>query len=154
MKGNKLRWADIADAHEIAKLELKSAVFEKRVYPIDIPVNDFTKIWQERLKSGEYKTIVCEYKGKIAGFLSFEHAIKKGDVCCLYIHPKYFRQGIGKKLMRAAAFLVRLEKGKALTVDVEMFNFGAQIFYQSLHFKSQSVKLKHLIVMVKELSSC
>ncbi len=151
MKGSRLRWARVDDAQNIAVLELASAEYENRQMPLLFSAEDFTDIWVERIRSGQYQTLVCEKDGVLLGFLAFYHQLKRGEICCLYISPKYFRQGVGKKLMRAATLLVRKAHGKKLQVEVEVLNYGAQAFYRSLHFRSQSVKLTHLIVMIKEL---
>lgn len=151
MDETRLRWAEVRDARAIAILELASAAYEHRRLPLDFTVPEFTKIWQDRIRSYQYQTILCEKKGEILGFLSFYHQVKRGEICCLYISPKYFRQGIGRRLMRAASLLVRKLQGKSLKVEVEVLNFGAQAFYQTLHFRAHGVKLSHLIEMKKEL---
>ena len=147
----KVRWANIKDAYKIAYLELRSARFENRLYPLDIPLNLFERTWQDRISSGEYITIVGTVDGELAGFLSLYRSIKSGDICCLYIDPLYFRKGVGQRLMRTAELMVRRKGGKKLKVEVEGLNFGAQQFYERLQFKSVSVKLSHLIIMIKEL---
>ena len=149
MAKTSLRWAKVSDAQAIAILELSSAIYEHRRQALDFTVAEFTEIWQERIRSYQYQTILCEREGIILGFLSFYRQVKRGEICCLYIDPKYFRQGIGRRLIRAASLLVSKLQGKSLKVEV--LNFGAQAFYKELHFRALGVKLSHLIEMKKEL---
>ena len=151
MAKTSLRWAKVSDAQAIASLELSSAIYEHRRQALDFTVAEFTEIWQERIRSYQYQTILCEREGIILGFLSFYRQVKRGEICCLYIDPKYFRQGIGRRLIRAASLLVSKLQGKSLKVEVEVLNFGAQAFYKELHFRALGVKLSHLIEMKKEL---
>ncbi len=146
-----LRWATFEDASAIVDLELESAELENRFEPINLPASDFTKLWQERLKSEEYKTMLVCGANSIYGFLTFSNEIKLGKVLALYIDPKRMRQGIGSNLMRIAEQMVILKGGNSIEVEVETGNRGGIIFYEALGLIKIGYINDHLIKMKKEL---
>ncbi len=145
------RLAKPDDAVQIAAVELLSARYEKRLYPLNVPYDVFITTWQDRLKTRKFTVIIAEYKGRITGFLALKGRIKDGFIGALYIMPNYFRRGIGRNLIHLCEEVVLRKKGKALTLHVEPLNDGAISFYESLSFLPQAVKSSHLIVYKKEL---
>jgi putative acetyltransferase len=59
--------------------------------------------------------------------------IESNKVAMLFIHPRYFRKGIGTSLMDFA-----FRKHQVLQVDVNEQNHGAVSFYQKLGFEIHS----------------
>ncbi len=145
------RIAQKADARSIAELELFSAFFENRLYPLNYSIDEFAKIWEERLQSREYCVIMAFGGTKLKGFSAFRGPIKNGEIAAFYVSPTFFRQGIGKALMELSEKMVMQKKGGSITLKVEPLNDGAKAFYESLSFVEQRVKSSHLIVYKKEL---
>lgn len=145
------RIAQTADARDIAGLELFSAFFENRLYPLNYSMDEFTKVWEERLQSREFFVILAFGGSKLKGFSAFRCPLKKGEIAAFYVSPMYFRQGIGRALMELSEKMVKQKGGKAITLKVEPLNNGAKAFYESLSFIEQGVKSSHLIVYKKEL---
>lgn len=143
--------AEGGDCAELSHVELVSARFENRLYPLDIPEDTFARMWVERLSSGEYVALLALNLGKIAGFVAFKGPVSEGYISALYVSPLYFRKGVGRSLMELAALFCAAEGGKSLTLKVEPLNYGAISFYQSLNFRPRAVKSSHLIVFQKEL---
>ncbi|WP_202108170.1 GNAT family N-acetyltransferase [Succinivibrio dextrinosolvens] len=146
-----LRWAEVKDAAAIVKLELESAKYENRAEPINLPPEEFTKYWEERLNGENYKTVLVCGANKLYGFLTFVNEIKLGQILALYIEPEYMRLGIGSNLMKIAEQMVLLKGGHSIEVDVETKNSGGLIFYENLGLKRIGYINDHLIKMKKEL---
>lgn len=146
-----LRWAEVKDAAAIVKLELESAVYENRAEPINLPPDEFTRYWEERLNGENYKTVLVCGANKLYGFLTFVNEIKLGQILALYIAPEYMRLGIGSNLMKVAEQMVLLKGGHSIEVDVETKNSGGLIFYENLGLKRIGYINDHLIKMKKEL---
>ena len=146
-----LRWAEVKDAAAIVKLELESAEYENRAEPINLPPEEFTKYWEERLNGENYKTVLVCGANKLYGFLTFVNEIKLGQILALYIAPEYMRLGIGSNLMKIAEQMVLLKGGHSIEVDVETKKSGGLIFYENLGLKRIGYINDHLIKMKKEL---
>lgn len=146
--------AEAADCPDISHVELLSARFENRLYPLNIPEETFVRMWVERLASGEYTALLARAGNKLAGFVAFKGPVEEGYICALYISPLFFRKGVGRTLMELSALFCRAEGGMRLTLKVEPLNYGAISFYQSLQFRALAVKSSHLIVFQKELLPC
>ena len=147
----KVRWATPEDASAIARVELSSSRFENRAHPFTFTHPQFTSLWVNRLKEGNYKTVLAFGAKTLYGFITFKDEIELGKILALYIDPLYMRHGIGKVLIQTAEQMVKMKGGVHIEVDVEVLNKGAISFYESLHFSHVSVKLGHLIVMRKEI---
>ena len=152
MKEIRLRYAAGRDAERIAGLELRSAEHECRRIPLAVGTREFAGIWRERIVSGAHVTLLAEGNGELLGFLSFSPSVGNGRISCLYIEPRYFRRGVGRRLMNAAERLARRHGARFLEVEVEIHNRGGQSFYRALSFKARGLVRSHLIVMTKELS--
>jgi len=85
----------------------------------------------DRDTKGEY--IFCAYIGKdLAGFLSCWEEDR--FVHCLYVHPKFQRKGVGRRLLSQAASYF----GTPLTLKCLKKNIPALQFYQSLGWKIEN----------------
>ena len=146
-----LRWAKVTDADTIARLELSSAHFEHRAHPFTVTHPQFSKLWENRIKGNELKTMLACGAKSVYGFLTFKNEIKLGQILALYIDPLYMKHGIGTVLMQTAEHMVRQKGGNAMMVDVEVLNDGGIAFYEKLGFVKTVRKLDHLIVMKKEI---
>lgn len=153
VKGNlkvHIRWANVTDASNIARLELNASHYENRREPFTFTHPQFTALWENRLSDENYRTVLACGVKNLYGFLTFKNEIESGKILALYIDPLYMRLGIGKLLLQTAEQMVRIKGGSSIEVDVEVLNKRAISFYTSLQFAKVSVKLDHLIVMRKE----
>lgn len=153
VKGNLkvyIRWANVTDASNIARLELNASHYENRKEPFTFTHPQFTALWENRLSDENYRTVLACGAKNLYGFLTFKNEIESGKILALYIDPLYMRLGIGKLLLQTAEQMVRIKGGSSIEVDVEVLNKRAISFYTSLQFAKVSVKLDHLIVMRKE----
>lgn len=148
-----LRWAQVTDADNIARLELSSAHFEHRAHPFTFTHPQFAKLWETRIKGDELKTMLACGAKSIYGFLTFKNDIKFGQILALYIDPLYMHYGIGTVLMQTAEHMVKQQGGRSMQVDVEVLNEGGIAFYEKLGFVKTVMKLDHLIVMKKEIGN-
>ncbi|MBO5566336.1 MAG: GNAT family N-acetyltransferase [Succinivibrio sp.] len=170
------RWADSTyDCYQIAKVELESAEYEERDDPLNYSVFQLQSVWSNRLKDGTHIAIMAiagenmqesgdrdvvenpsdrtvdHASEKVLGMVGIECPAGDGYIQSLYVLPKYFGKGIGRRLMQLAADFVRSHGGRELKVEVQPRNYGAQKFYRALHFRESQVKLSNLILMKKEL---
>lgn len=88
--------------------------------------------------------LIAEISGKLVGYVITRVAIwpwrrRTGGVTSIAVHPDYRRQGVGRKLMQAAAEF--LSRSGAITVDLEVSlrNSTAISLYKSLGFVSRQL---------------
>ena len=85
--------------------------------------------------------LVSEIDDKIIGFASicaFRDAEKNqltGEISAIYLHPKYWRQGLGSQLCLAALAELAAIKYKVVYLWVLSDNTQARSFYESLGFE-------------------
>ena len=65
VKSYVIRLACVNDCSAIAKLELASAQFERRLTPINYTFDELRTLWRKRINSGEFYVLVAE--GQVAG---------------------------------------------------------------------------------------
>lgn len=108
----------------------------------NLSVEERTSQWKHLLDQ-KVKILVIEINKKVIGFASicsFRDAEEKkkeveGEISAIYLHPSYWRQGLGKKLCQAAlSELVNLGF-KEVFLWVLSENSQARSFYESLGFK-------------------
>lgn len=120
-----LDWNDICIIHDNARIKELDGSASIKAF---ISLKDCYKE-EELFDSIIY---IGEYDGKTVGFV----AINKDEITWLYIDPKYFRKGFGRKLLKFA-----LNKSKKPTkVTVLNNNFRAIGLYKSFGFKVISEK--------------
>ncbi len=101
--------------------------------------------WQEWLKNPDMNALLaCSENGIPAGFASFgrlrtpppgSSPIRppySSEIYALYILPEFWRQGLGRKLMNAAAAVLKEKKHKSLCLWVLEKNERANAFYRAL----------------------
>ena len=112
-------WADIEKVHDAArKEELRLAGLEEAFLPL--------KIAAEREDLFGYELYVAEWEGEPAGFV----ACSDDELAWLYVHPRFFRRGIGRTLAREAL----RHMGRPVWVEVLKGNAPAAALYRSLGF--------------------
>lgn len=103
------------------------------------------KNWTEWLASGETTALIArDNTGKPAGFISFGKVrtappgmspvrpVYTAEIYALYLLPAYWRAGLGRQLMAAAAAALRVQKHKSLCLWVMEKNPRAVPFYKAL----------------------
>ncbi len=100
--------------------------------------------WRKWLGEGTEALIAHDEEGNAAGFIAFNklmtpppgmspiRPLYTAEILALYILPAYWRQGLGKALMRAAAGRLKERKHKALCLWVLEKNTRGNAFYKAL----------------------
>ncbi len=147
----KLFSASVADAREITCLELRSAEFECRSFPLP-PYKDLLAIWRRRIGREGYKVILARAGTRLAGFTALTPPLTQGHMLALYVDPDFFRMQVGSLLVQAAAQILRNNGAKQLQLEVQVHNYGAQAFYRTLHFMLSPLQsTDQLLCFYKEL---
>lgn len=100
--------------------------------------------WTSWLASGESEVFIAESEGKPAGFVvtgrtktpppgsSPIRPSHSGEVYALYLHPDYWRRGIGTDLLKHAARTLKEKKHSTLCLWVLEANHRARSFYEKM----------------------
>lgn len=148
MKKNKLvpaiRMAALEDAQAIAENHIRSwQEMYKEFIPEsilqDLSIEERTQQWSDLIKQN-VKVLVIEVNHKIVGFASicaFRDAHGdggKGEISAIYLHPDYWRLGLGTQLCLAALSELSSSGYKTIYLWVLSDNHQARKFYESLGF--------------------
>ncbi len=112
-------WESICEIHDQARLDELKGSCDPRGF---IPIREDPEV--EHLKSCQ--KIVAVDGNRVAGFIGVDQEY----VGWLYIHPDYYRQGLGRRLLRAG---LELTPDKAWTIALEN-NLPALTLYHSEGF--------------------
>ena len=117
---HELDWGDICRIHDNARLiELDRSVSEKAFVPL-------VKCYKEE-QLFDSSIFIAKQNSETIGFVAFN----KHQITWLYVDPKFFRNGYGRKLLDFA-----LEKAsKPAKVTVLKNNFRAISLYESCGFE-------------------
>lgn len=100
--------------------------------------------WTEWMGSGESEVFLAEESGQPAGFVvigrtktpppgsSSIRPSHSGEVYALYLHPDYWRKGIGTLLLKHAARELKDRKHSAICLWVLDANVRAKAFYERM----------------------
>lgn len=99
--------------------------------------------WREILRSPTTKTFLAQnLDKKVIGFVNFGNYRDENlpneevvEIRTLYVHPEYWRKGIGKNLAELAIQNCKNSGSKRIVLWVLDSNEPAQRFYQSLDFQ-------------------
>ncbi|KTD09070.1 GNAT family acetyltransferase [Legionella gratiana] len=150
----KIRTATLEDAEAIAKIHIHSW---QKMYKDFIPetilqnlsLNERTLQWHDLIKQ-HVKVLIIEINHQIVGFASIGafHNFgvddgSMGEIKAIYLHPDYWRKGLGTQLCLAAiSELAKLGYKKVLLWVFED-NIQARKFYDALGFEvTSSTKLE------------
>lgn len=136
------------------KLKIRPQTASKSLHALTASVQNeiSSKVTPSRTTTEELSR-VPNNEEMLCGFIALADPVASGQITALYIHPSCMRHGIGTLLINTAAGLVALKQGHKLEVKVQMYNKGAKLFYETLHFRAYDVKSsnqKNLITMLKE----
>lgn len=127
-----IRRARPADALGIARVHVASwqAAYEDVIPPADIKAFTFERRatqWQRILDSDAQAWVALE-DDLVVGFT----AVRGDEITVLYLHPGWWRLGLGRQLLRAALGSVRRTGHELATLWVLEENRGARAFYSAL----------------------
>lgn len=141
-----IRTATLNDAEAVAQTHISSwQEMYKEFIPESIlqnlSIQERTQQWQNLINQG-VKVLVSEVDNKIIGFASicaFRDAKEEqasGEISAIYLHPKYWRKGLGSQLCLAALAELTAMEYKKVYLWVLSDNRQARSFYESLGFES------------------
>ncbi|MCL9684396.1 GNAT family N-acetyltransferase [Legionella maioricensis] len=148
-----IRTATLKDAEAIALIHLRSW---QKMYKEFIPetilkslsLQERTQQWHDLLKKG-VKVLVSEMDNQMVGFASicpFRDIIENGpigEISAIYLHPDYWRMGLGTQLCLAALSELVDQGYKKVCLWVLADNTQARGFYEALGFEATgSTKLE------------
>lgn len=148
-----IRLASLQDSEVIAQTHIYSwQKIYKEFIPESILMNlslaERTQQWHELIKQG-VKVLVIEIKNKIVGFASIcsfrdsDTDSLAGEISAIYLHPTYWRMGLGTELCLAAISELKHLGYNKIFLWVLQGNSQARKFYESLDFEtSNSTKLE------------
>lgn len=110
---------DIEDIYNIEKLCFK---------------NGMKKEILEKLLNDENSFVYAAIKDKTAAFLCYERVLEEGQIMSVAVHPKYRRQGIGKKLFEYVGYVAANDGIELFTLEVRRDNRPALALYRSVGF--------------------
>lgn len=134
-----LRPALVADAEEIARVQHESwSQAYKALLSGDFPLRsegERVALWQQRLQEHPCHTLLAEQSGALVGFVYWlAGAALEAQLRSLYLHPFFWRQGIGSALLRQAMGDMRHEGQRRVGLWVLANNVRAERFYLSQGF--------------------
>lgn len=103
-----------------------------------------TAKWQDIFAQDESTTLLATFEGKPAGFISYGplrtappgtskiRPLYTSEIYAIYLAPDYFRQGIGTRLMSAAAEGLKEDKHQSTCLWVLEGNKRARGFYDKM----------------------
>ena len=107
-----IRPAEVSDALAIAVIHIRtSQVAYRGIMPASyletIDLNQRAQGWHDALSRSTKNTIVAEIDEKVIGFVDFgpcrdEDLPQTLEIRAIYVHPDYWRNGVGRQLMEAA----------------------------------------------------
>ena len=132
VKSYVIRLACVNDCSAIAKLELASSQFERRLTPINYTFDELRTLWRKRINSGEFYVLVAEgqvaggdkaalvgqsasqaaalapLRSQMLGFVGLKAPLgQEGFIQAIYIAPPFYHQGLGGSLLKAAEKILR-----------------------------------------------
>lgn len=149
LKNTCLRLASIADAEKIASVH---AISWQKMYHDFIPEDILDRFsFSERLHQWEYllsagvTVILAEELDRTVGFVSIcplRNALPQhkhfGEISAIYVHPDYWRQGIGRQLCLAALNQLKKQDFVSVALWVLEANILARNFYEALGFTASN----------------
>ena len=141
MQGVSLRLARPADAAAMTVMQRASwlAAYGE-VLGADmlaqLAVTDHLQIWRHRLaEPGPVPMLVCQ-DDVVIGLLYWQPSLEEGlmtaRIRALYLHPDFWRQGIGTMLIKHAARTLKEQKHGAICLWVLDGNARAKSFYEKM----------------------
>jgi RimJ/RimL family protein N-acetyltransferase len=139
-----IRPALVADAAEVAQVQHESWCQAYRsLLPKDFPLrtqDERILIWEKRITAHPCQTLLAERNGSLLGFIYWESGTERNALLrSLYLHPFFWRQGIGSRLLLQALDDMRQQGFRRVGLWVLANNLRAERFYlrQGFHYDGQ-----------------
>lgn len=135
--------ADLARIHLCSKQKAYSGSVDE-AYLQSLTQQDFEAMWSNYLNADDASQCIACIDDMPVGFISFGRLrtpppgtsrirpLYAAEIFAIYLHPDYWQQGIGQKLMLHAVSLLGDQKLKSLCLWVIDGNKNAQKFYDAL----------------------
>jgi len=149
-----VRAADERDADPIARVQVASW---QKAYAGLMPDELLSSLdpaeraedWRRQLRKLEGEALVAIERSEVVGFSYFgsardEHAGEKvGEVRAIYVHPSFWRRGVGRVLLTESLSRLRAHGFEKVTLWVLAENNSARRFYQRMGFDEDGAQKKH-----------
>lgn len=132
-----IRKAKLIDAKSIATMHASSFIASLKLIVSDkdlasIDSDAFFERWRARLVDQTQHVYIAKDNNKIVGVIDFKLQTNHlAEIMLLYIHPDYWRKGIGKRLMRFAIRLLRKQNISKIKIWALKKNLKSRAFYES-----------------------
>lgn len=161
----KIRNATLLDAKSIANIHVSSwQAAYKQLFPEkflnSLSTTERMGLWEELISNGVV-VLVLEIDSDVVGFASVCHYRSSGalpsdgEISAIYLHPSYWRMGLGKELCKEALRSLSNEHFTDVFVWVLEENANARDFYVSQGFEKTTIckteKLESSIVVTEIL---
>jgi len=147
-----IRKANLSDANDIAKMHADSFIASlQHLVPksklLKINPEGFKNRWGKRLSDDSHHAYIARNNKSIVGIinLALNSRTTYPEIAHLYIHPDYWRKGIGKKLMLFAIRLMRRKGVKKVKVWALKTNPKSRAFYESLGAYTTGIERKEIL---------
>ena len=119
-----IRWMVYSDVPEVLQIEKQS---------FDYP-------WEEEdllrcLRQPNHIGMVAELDRKVVGFMIYEMKMSELHVLNFAVHPKYRRNGVGRRMVGNLIKSLRIDRRTHITLNLRETNLGAQLFFRSQRFR-------------------
>lgn len=143
-----IRTATLDDAEAIAQIHICSwqkmyRDFIPEIILQNLSLKERTQQWRD-LIGQEAKVLIIEINNQIVGFASicpfrdFSADSSMGEISAIYLHPDYWRKGLGTQLCLAAISELANQGYKKILLWVFEDNTQARKFYDALGFEATS----------------
>ncbi|MCW8400128.1 GNAT family N-acetyltransferase [Legionella sp. PATHC038] len=143
-----IRTATLEDAEAIAQIHICSwqkmyRDFIPEIILQNLSLKERTQQWHDLIKQ-DVKVLVMEVNSQLIGFASicpfrdFRADNSMGEISAIYLHPDYWRIGLGTKLCMAAISELASQGYKKILLWVFEDNIQARKFYDALGFEATS----------------
>ena len=131
-----IRRAKEEDAEKIAQLHIKSLIScGSDNYSNNNNVSERSRLIRDSIKKGNIY-LVYELENNIIGFICAgsprDNLDYEFEIYALYVHPEYFRKGIGKSLFEELARITKNYIDQRMYLWVLEDNVNARKFYESI----------------------
>ena len=140
-----IRVAKKADAPGIMSVQLEAWVegykhFMPESFLRSLAIDARITRWEELISSDQELVYVFEENGSIVGFTHFRTDVRAddsvvGEIERLYVHPEFWRKGIGKQLLEFSINEITNQGTRSISLWVAEENANARAFYEARGFK-------------------
>jgi ribosomal-protein-alanine N-acetyltransferase len=104
-----------------------------------------TQYAREYMKHDTTFCWVAEVEGRLVGSLTFWDVVGEGEIANVAVHPDFWRQGIGRRLVQAALTQAAELGQKRVMLEVRQSNLAAQALYFSFGFMEDGRRPKYYV---------